>query len=227
MSATVQGGFFVTGTDTGVGKTVVSQALVRALRQRGRRVAVMKPVASGCRDHAGKLLNDDALALQALSSLRQDYDSINPYAFEAPVAPHLAAASSGTAIEIDRIVGQAQRLQRDCDCLVVEGVGGWQVPLGEQFALPDLVQALGLPVILVVGIRLGCLNHALMTRQLIEQRGLEVYAWVANCLDDGMLMIDETISDLETRWQQSPALVVPWLETIDIESLAADWVLDD
>ena len=226
MSATARGGYFVTGTDTGVGKTLVSQALVRALRRHGRRVAVMKPVASGCRKHAGKLLNDDALALQALSSLRQDYDSINPYAFEAPVAPHLAAASCGVVIDIDRIVMQAQRLQHDCERLVVEGVGGWRVPLGEATELPDLAQALGLPVILVVGIRLGCLNHALMTRQLIEQGGLEVCGWVANCLDDGMLMADETISDLELRWQQAPMLVLPRFDIIDIESIAAEWVID-
>ena len=217
-------GYLVTGTDTGIGKTLVSQALVRALQLRGRRVAVMKPVASGCEYRSGQLQNEDALLLQALSSLDQGYDSVNPYAFEAPVAPHLAASEAGVTIDFDRIVAEALRLQGEADALVVEGVGGWCVPLGDNSELPDLAQVLGLPVILVVGVRLGCLNHALMTRQLIEQSGLEVHGWVANCLEPGMCMIDETVDDLASRWQQSPLLRLPRLATIDIDVIAHAWV---
>jgi len=177
--------WFITGTDTGVGKTLVSAALLTALVRAGRRAVGMKPVASGCELTAQGLRCADAEALRAAGNVAADYDDINPYALAAPTAPHLAAAAAGVQIDIDVIRAHYARLATRAEDVVVEGVGGWLVPINLTQSMADVVRSLDLPVILVVGLRLGCLNHALLTQQAIAASGCRLLAWVANTLDDG------------------------------------------
>ena len=173
-------GYFITGTDTGVGKTAVTLGLMQALQDQGKTVVAMKPVASGCEPTAAGLVNADALQLQQQGSIDLDYERVNPYAFQPAIAPHLAAEQAGTHIEISEIVNIFKEIEINTDCVLVEGIGGWQVPLTENETLADLASALGLEVILVVGIRLGCLNHALLTAQSIVASGCKLAGWVAN-----------------------------------------------
>jgi dethiobiotin synthetase len=172
--------YFITGTDTEVGKTRVSVALLHRLRQQGLCVAGMKPVAAGCEETAEGLRNEDALALQAASSVALPYETLNPYAFAPPIAPHLAASDAGITIEIERILTAYHDIASQVDQVVVEGAGGWRVPLNDDQDMSDLAIALGLPVVLVVDIRLGCINHALLSAQAISACGLPLAGWVAN-----------------------------------------------
>lgn len=176
-------GYFVTGTDTGVGKTCVSLGLMRALQRQGHVVVGMKPVASGCSQTGWGLVSEDARQLQACASFNVPYQYINPYAFEAAVAPHLVAQSDGVGIQIPLIRKACQELTAEADRVVVEGVGGWLVPINENQTMADVAVALGLPVIMVVAIRLGCLNQALLTAAAIGNSGLPLVGWVANCID--------------------------------------------
>jgi len=192
-------GCFVTGTDTGIGKTVVSAGILHALARQGHRVAGMKPVASGCIATPEGLRNDDALVLQGESSVPLAYEAVNPCALEPPIAPHLAAAEAGTAIGVDPLVRAARRLGAGADCLVVEGVGGWLVPLEGRATVADLAQALALPVVLVVGVRLGCLNHALLTAESIQARGVAFAGWVANQVDPRAARVEGNIDTLRRR----------------------------
>ena len=188
---------FVTGTDTGVGKTHVSTLLLAAARQRGIRACGYKPVASGCERNAqGELRNDDALALQAAAGTDEPYAAINPYAFEPPLAPHIAAAQAGVSIELARLDRGAQHLESRYDWLLVEGAGGWQVPLNAQAGFADWVAARGWPVLLVVGMRLGCINHALLSAESIRRRGLRLAAWVANELPPGQPAVADNLRTL-------------------------------
>ncbi|HWP94907.1 MAG TPA: dethiobiotin synthase [Gammaproteobacteria bacterium] len=176
-------GLFVTGTDTGIGKTRTAVALVAALAARGHTVAAMKPVASGCRRTLEGLRNDDAEALRAAATGEFPYAWVNPYAFEPPIAPHIAAEEAGVTIELSHILECFDALAREADLVVVEGVGGFRVPLGPRGDTAGLARALGLPVVLVVGMRLGCLNHALLTADAIHAAGLPLAGWVANAID--------------------------------------------
>ena len=198
-------GLFVTGTDTGVGKTWVSCALLQAFAAQGHRVAGMKPVAAGCRRVGDVLLSEDVELLCAASNVRLPLHQINPYAFEPPLAPHIAAAWSGVEIAVPGIVEAFEALRLQTDVVVVEGVGGFRVPLNAREDTADMAVALGLPVILVVGMRLGCLNHALLTAEAIARRGLKLAGWVANGLDPGMVALQENIAALET-WLPSPRI---------------------
>ena len=173
-------GWFITGTDTGVGKTLVSSALLMALAGAGRRAVGMKPVASGCEPTSQGLRSADAEALRAAGNVAADYIDVCPYCFEEPTAPHLAAAAAGRQIDIDTIRKAYTRLAARADAVVVEGVGGWLVPINRHQTMADVVLALDLPVILVVDLRLGSLNHALLTRAAIEAGGCRLVAWVAN-----------------------------------------------
>jgi len=175
-------GYFITGTDTGVGKTVITLGLMQHFRQQVKTVAAMKPVASGCEQTAEGLRNDDALQLMQQSSICLDYDLVNPYAFEPAIAPHIAAAQCGVRIEPEKIRRIYATLTEQADCVLVEGVGGWQVPLNDRLGMADLAVLLGLDIILVVAMRLGCLNHALLTAAAIQSSGLKLAGWVANCL---------------------------------------------
>ena len=172
--------WFITGTDTGVGKTRVSAALLCALAQRGRRAVGMKPVASGCMQTPRGLVSEDAQILHAAGNVEIDETELNPYAFAAGTAPHLAAAAARVQIDIAVIVAHYRRLAARADHVVVEGVGGWLVPINTQETMADVVRTLDLPVILVVDLRLGSFNHALLSAQAIAASGCQLVAWVAN-----------------------------------------------
>ncbi|MEN8761405.1 MAG: dethiobiotin synthase [Thiogranum sp.] len=192
-------GYFVTGTDTGVGKTCVSLGLMRALQRQGHVVVGMKPVASGCHQTPWGLVNEDARQLQACASFNVSYQYVNPYAFEAGVAPHLVAECDGVSIEIPIIKHACQELTAEADRVVVEGIGGWLVPISEEQTMADVAFALGFPVILVVAIRLGCLNQALLTAAAIQRSGLPLVGWIANRIDPGCEQQDGNITTLTQR----------------------------
>ncbi len=174
---------FITGTDTGVGKTRMAAALCRAFVAAGYRVAAMKPVASGCERTPEGLRNDDAIALLAAMNVRAGYAEVNPYAFEPAIAPHIAAAEAGRTIDFALLDRCYERLALQSDISIVEGAGGWLAPLGAGRSFADLAVRWQLDVILVVGMRLGCLNHALLTVESIARRGLKLAGWIANTID--------------------------------------------
>jgi dethiobiotin synthetase len=176
-------GLFITGTDTGVGKTRIATALCRGFAAAGERVAGMKPVASGCTRTAQGLRNDDALALQSAMNVRADYAVVNPFAFEPAIAPHIAALEAGRCIDFEVLDRAYQRLCLQSDVIIVEGAGGWLTPLDARRTFADIAAHWQLPVVLVVGLRLGCLNHALLTAESIQRRGLTLRGWVGNCVE--------------------------------------------
>ncbi len=193
-------GVFVTGTDTGVGKTLAACALVHALRARGLRVAPMKPVAAGAVSRDGAWANEDTLALaRAAGPGAPPLEAITPVLLREPMAPHIAAAREGRTIALAPLVQACRRLAAQSDFTVVEGVGGFLVPLGPGQDARDLAEALELPVVLVVGLRLGCLNHALLTAESIGRSGLAFAGWVANAIDPAMAGIDENVAALAER----------------------------
>ncbi|MDR9435468.1 MAG: dethiobiotin synthase [Thiohalophilus sp.] len=192
-------GVFVTGTDTEIGKTFCSCLLMEALQQKGLKVAGMKPVASGGELRDGRLVNEDALQLQQQSGMNLSYEWVNPYVFEPPIAPHLAASQAGCRIERQPIVDAYTQLQEHSDQVIVEGVGGWRVPLSDSLSVSDLPGLLGLPVVLVVGMRLGCLNHALLTIESIKQQNIPVVGWIANGIDPAFAAQQGNLQTLESR----------------------------
>ncbi|HEY4292372.1 dethiobiotin synthase [Luteibacter sp.] len=188
---------FVAGTDTGIGKTHGAQALVHAFRQAGERVAGMKPIASGSgRGRGGGMRNQDALDLQAASSSPPDYDLVNPIALEEAVAPHLAAARSGKVIDWPPLDAAFEALTADYERVVVEGVGGWLVPLGSGMSMEDIPMRWNLGVVMVVGIRLGCISHARLTARAIEADGCRFAGWIANIVEPTMPLLEENIATL-------------------------------
>ena len=192
-------GVFVTGTDTGVGKTVVAAALARAWVGRGRRVAVMKPVASGAEPTPEGLRSADALALMAAANVAAPYERVNPYCFLPPVSPHIAADECDVAVDVAVIRACFDALAAPAERVVVEGAGGWLAPISENASMADLALALGLPVILVVALRLGCLNHAFLTHESIRARGASFAGWVANGIDPAMERAAENLATLSAR----------------------------
>lgn len=190
---------FVTGTDTGIGKTYASCALLAALRARGLRATGMKPVASGCAAMPAGLRNEDALALIAASDPAPTYADCNPFAFAAPIAPHIAARENGITIDLRPLLEAHARLAHCADRVVVEGVGGWMVPFSENLMQADFVRVLDLPVVLVVGLRLGCLNHALLSAHAIRNDGLRLHGWIANRIDPAMERAAENLATLRER----------------------------
>ncbi|WP_297801743.1 dethiobiotin synthase [Arenimonas sp. GDDSR-1] len=178
-------GVFVTGTDTGIGKTHASAALLRALRLAGRRVQGMKPVASGCERVNGAWRNEDALMLIDAAASTADYAWVNPYALPTPTAPQLAAAEEGVVIALPVITAAYRNLAAQADTVLVEGVGGWLAPLSDALDQSDLVQALDLPVLLVVGLRLGCINHARLSEHSIRANGCRLLGWLGNAVEPG------------------------------------------
>lgn len=194
---------FIAGTDTEIGKTHSACALLHALRAAGYRAAGMKPVASGSVDTPEGRRNEDALALQAASGpQRPDYAWVNPIALSEPLSPHLAAAHEGVRIELAALAPSYQRLCADYDRLVVEGVGGWLAPLAPGLSAADIARQWRLPVILVVGLKLGCLSHAQLTARAILADGCELLGWIGNRVDPGMAAVEE---NLATLWQLLPA----------------------
>ena len=192
-------GCFVTGTDTGVGKTLAAAALLHALRRRHARVVGMKPVAAGAIRIGEHWTSEDALALRAASSIVVPPELDNPVLLPEPLSPHLAAARAGVRIDLAGILRSYHRLAQRTDAVVVEGAGGFHVPLSDSETGADLAQALGLPIVLVVGLRLGCLNHALLTAEAIDARGLPLIGWICNRIDPGMLAPEENIAFLRAR----------------------------
>ena len=202
------GGLFITGTDTAAGKTVVARLIVRSLVADGVRVAVMKPVAAGSIMTPDGPRNEDALGLIADSNVDLPYATINPYCLAAPVAPHLAARDTGVTIELSRIQQHFKSLRAAADCVIVEGAGGWLAPLNDGEFIADLAAALELPVLLVVGLRLGCLNHALLTVAAIRQRRLLMAGWIANQIDPGFARMPDNLATLERHIGMAPIAIV-------------------
>lgn len=206
--------FYVTGTDTGVGKSVASAALLHALRARGGQVVGMKPVASGCEVVEGGWRNEDALLLQAASDPRPAYADVNPYALRAPVAPELALRDEGIDLSLAPILQAYERLAAQADRVVVEGVGGWMAPLSATLDQLDLVRALDLPVVLVVGMRLGCINHARLTVRALAEDGVRLAGWIANEVEPAMPRLDDNVAILRMRlpapyWGRLPHAPTP------------------
>lgn len=216
-------GCFVTGTDTGIGKTRAAVALLHACAARGRRVAGMKPVASGCTATAEGLRNDDALALRAASAGVPDYALVNPYAYAPPIAPHIAAQATGRAIDFGVIEACAHRLAAAtaAEGLVVEGVGGWRVPLGPDGDVAALAVRLGLPVVLVVGLRLGCINHARLSAEAIVATGAPYAGWIANRIDPDMLCAGDSLAALREALPGPCLGTLPWMPAPRPQALAA------
>lgn len=215
-------GVFVTGTDTGAGKTTASTALLHALRARGLRAVGMKPLASGCTRTADGWRNDDALALQAASDPRPAYGDINPFALPLPVAPEFAARDAGVEVALPPILAAHARLAAQADFVLVEGVGGWLAPLSATLDQLDLVRALDLPVVLVVGMRLGCLNHARLSARAIEADGARLAGWIASEVDPDMARRDENFDALRARLPAPCLGRLAWSPSAEPAALAAE-----
>ncbi|MFV1922367.1 MAG: dethiobiotin synthase [Methylotenera sp.] len=203
--------FFVTGTDTEIGKTHVTCLLLRQYAAQGLKVMGMKPIAAGCELVDDEWVNDDVQRLVVASNVQAPMDLINPYRFKEPIAPHLAAEKVGVTIDIDVIVSAFKQLQAMADVVIVEGAGGFLVPLNADDDMADLATALGIPTILVVGMRLGCINHSLLTAEAIKVRGLTMHGWVANHIDPIMDVQKENIQTITGRLGLEPMLVSEWI----------------
>lgn len=201
--------FFITGTDTGVGKTWAALCLMRLLQARGLRMLGMKPVATGAIQREGRWVNEDALALRGAASFAVPYDQVNPYVYAPPTSPHIAAALAGEAIDLARIVKLFKVLEASADGVLVEGVGGWLAPLGARERVADLALALDLPVILVVGMRLGCLNHALLSHAAIRASGATWAGWIANHPVHDFPYAAETLALLTAELEGPPLAGLP------------------
>ncbi len=213
--------FFVTGTDTDVGKTTIAAGLLRAARLAGLSTAAVKPLASGCEPSAEGLRNSDALALLAECSLPLSYAQVNPFAFAPAIAPHLAAREAGVKLEVVALASAVQAvLDQRADFTLVEGAGGWRVPLGDQATLADLPITLDLPVILVVGVRLGCINHAVLTAEAIARDGLRLAGWVANVIDPQTSRLEDNLRTLTERLTAPCLGQVPRLEQASAAAVA-------
>jgi dethiobiotin synthetase len=204
--------YFVTGTDTHVGKTLVSCALLHGFAARGKRVVGMKPIAAGCNNDGQ---NEDVVQLRAASNVEVGYELTNPYCFLPAIAPHLAAQQAGIEIQLPLIVSAYQKLAAQAEVVIMEGVGGLCVPLNVHQDSADMLKALDLPIILVVGIRLGCLNHALLTVEAINARGLSLAAWVANVIEVDMPHWEANITALQQRIAAPLLGIVPYLLNAD------------
>jgi dethiobiotin synthetase len=208
-------GLFVTGTDTGCGKTRVAVALIASLRRRGLSVAGFKPVAAGAQRHDGLLKNDDAMALLRVSSPGLSYAEVNPFCFEEPVSPHIAAAAGSRTVSLAEIADRLQSLCLRHDLVVVEGAGGWRVPLGPELDIEALAVGLKLPILLVVGLRLGCLNHAQLSEQAIEASGAPLLGWVGSEVDPQMPRRRENLDTLKQRLHSPGLGVLPFRAELD------------
>jgi dethiobiotin synthetase len=222
MGARCTPGIFVTGTDTGVGKSLVSAALIRVVGSHGRRTIGLKPVASGARWTPSGFCNDDALLLNATSTVRIPLELTNPYCFEPAIAPHLAAAEAGVTVTAEELEAWYERASAGADIAVVEGAGGWRTPLHPSGYLSDLPERLGLGVILVVGLRLGCLNHARLTFEAIQaSRSCRFAGWVGNRIDRGFERLDANLASLERLLGCAPLAVIPPLAEASVAEVAA------
>jgi len=191
-------GYFITSTDTNVGKTTAALCLMKYIKSQGNTVGCMKPVSAGCEKTPDGLRNDDAIQLMQEASVDLPYDWVNPYAFEPPIAPHIAAQQSSVHIDTKIISDRYKEISSKSKFVIVEGAGGWLVPINDHQTMADIARTLNLPVILVVGLRLGCLNHALLTADNIVQGGFAFSGWISNYIDSNMLAQEKNIESLET-----------------------------
>tara|TARA_R110001583_G_scaffold112917_2_gene263064 strand:- start:16232 stop:16942 length:711 start_codon:yes stop_codon:yes gene_type:complete len=213
--------YFVTGTDTDVGKTVCCNALLQAAKAQGKSTLAYKPIAAGCEQTEDGLRNEDALILQNSSSIKVDYDFVNPISFIDPIAPHIAADIENKPIEIQKITKGLHALQvQNADILIVEGAGGWSLPINNEQLLSEWVVEQQLPVILVVGMKLGCLNHALLTYQSIVNSGLKVAGWIANQVQSDMAFYEYNIAFLKQKIDAPMIAEIPYLKDLDKIDLA-------
>ena len=228
-------GVFITGTDTGIGKTLVAVSLVKALVRHGLQVAVMKPIASGAEKTAAGLRNADALTLAEASNVSLPYAAINPYCFEPAISPHIAAEEAGIAVDMHLIKDRFDALAGGADFVVVEGAGGWYAPITQGdsasssnsagrrgTAMADLARILEIPVLLVVGLRLGCLNHALLTRRAIDADGADFAGWVGSSVDPNLERRAENLVSLERMLGSEPLAVFPFLPSGDSDVHCAE-----
>jgi dethiobiotin synthetase len=214
-------GFFIVGTDTGVGKTVVSAALLIMLARQGFKTTAIKPIASGCLLTSSGLRNDDALTLQKHATYKIDYTQTNPFAFAEPIAPHIAAAKSNTKLTAAEVLTKTVfALSSNVDYVVIEGAGGLYVPLNNQETMIDLIKAYNYPVILVVGIKLGCINHALLTLEYIYNSNIKIAGWVANIIDPNMQYIDENVDSIKQRTDVPLLGVIPYQNNLDLIAIS-------
>ncbi len=220
-------GYFITGTDTGCGKSEITLGLMRLLQFRGHRVLGMKPVASGSEPTPDGLRNQDALRIREQGSLLLPYEQVNPYVFEPSIAPHLAAEQAGQSIRFHQLRDTYQVSADQADYVLVEGVGGWRVPLGADGDVAGLAAFLGLPVILVVGMKLGCLNHALLTADAICASGSPLAGWVANQVDTDMVEMEANLETLNASIDAPCLGFVPFLEEVTPQQVAGYLRLDE
>ena len=213
--------YFVTGTDTGVGKTLITAALLHALAKTGLRVTGMKPIAAGAELIDGELWNEDVAMLAAASNTKLPRELTTPYLLREPAAPHIAAQLEHVPLDMQHLLDCYQKIAQQSDCVIVEGVGGFCVPINDACDTADLAVQLGLDVIMVVGLRLGCINHALLTAEAIKARGLNLVGWVANQIDINMSHQEANLQTLEQRLPAPLIGVVPWMAAVSAQ-VAAD-----
>jgi dethiobiotin synthetase len=212
--------YFITGTDTNVGKTWATLTLMAYFKKQNLSVVGMKPVASGCEKIEGEWRNSDALAIQKMGSEFVDYSLLNPFAYELPISPHLAGKKN--PVDLETVFANFQTLQNLADVLIVEGAGGWYAPLNENETIADLAKKLNVPIILVVSIKLGCINHALLTTEAIKNAGLNCVGWIAVCNDAMCDCVDLTIESLVARLKMPLIGIFPYSETANFEALARE-----
>lgn len=214
--------FFVAGTDTDVGKTLVSAGLLAAANQQGLSTVGVKPVAAGCEKTEAGLRNSDALLLQQTASIKLSYEQVNPIAFESPIAPHIAAGQLGRRLDADRIAALCRGvMMQPADFMIIEGAGGWRVPLNNRQTLADVAKLLRTPVILVVGMKLGCISHTLLTVEAIVKDGLRLAGWVANQVEPQMSCYDENLETLKSMLSAPLLAEIPHLEACSAEKVAS------
>lgn len=213
--------YFVTGTDTDAGKTVVTCGLLEAARLKGLTTLALKPVSAGCQQTENGLRNDDALALMEAMTLSLPYEQVNPLALAPAIAPHIAAQEASVRMTLDRLVGYSRgALMRKNDLALIEGAGGWRVPLNSREMISGLAKALNTPVILVVGMKLGCISHALLTVEAILRDGVRLAGWVANQMNPDMSRYDENLETLKSMIHVPCLGVVPFLEDTSASQIA-------
>jgi dethiobiotin synthetase len=219
----MQQGYFITGTDTNVGKTWSTVALMRYFKRQGQSVVGMKPVASGCFMEQDLLRNLDALLIQENASVPVAYDVVNPYAYLLPVSPHIAGVDN--PLDLAVVLARFKQLSALADIILVEGAGGWYAPINNQHDVSDMAQALGLPVILVVAIKLGCINHAKLSIQAIKQSGLPCAGWIAVCTEPQLLCLDSNIHILSALLNTPLLGILPYMEDVDFDILSQSLVI--
>ena len=215
--------FFITGTDTNIGKTHVAKLLLELAQARGLSTLGLKPVSAGCTEHDGQLVNQDAWELLERSSIQPSYAEVNPVALREAMAPHIAAEREGQSPDAQELANHCRQMIKQAEFVVIEGAGGWQVPINPKETMADLAVSIGCPVVLIVGMRLGCINHALLSAQAIQNAGLRLAGWVANLIDNDMAVATENIMALEQRLHAPHIGTLPWghdtNEYIDLDLL--------